>query len=93
MTTRQATPTIDRLLRKARGGRYQTEVADEIGVSRNSYRMWESGHHVPEDEWVRPLTVYLGRDEEDVVWVLYQSRLAKNRVSILPNNPILAVAA
>jgi hypothetical protein len=74
MTTTQETPAIWQILRDRRGTRYQTVVADEIGVSRQMYRQWETGHAIPGDEWVGPLMVYLGMKEMQVVAMLYQSR-------------------
>lgn len=79
MTTKQEAPTIDRLLIKRRDelGHYQTNASDAIGVSRNSYRQWETGHSVPEDEWVKPLMEYLDMTEQQVVMTLYRSREAR----------------
>lgn len=79
MTTLQDTPTIDRLLRERRGGAFKTTAADEIGVSRQIYDTWETGHHVPGDEWAQKLADYLTRPLGEIVWILYCSRI--NRVN------------
>lgn len=93
MTTTQETPTIDRLLRSKRNGGPKAKAIRAIGCSRPMYDAWEGGVYVPSDDFAVAIAEYLGETIERVVWILYQSRLAKNRVSILPNNPILAVAA
>lgn len=77
MTTRQQTKTIDRLLRERRDSGYKTVAADEIGVSRQIYDTWESGHHIPGFDWVPPLSDYLGIEEADLVQILYASHVAK----------------
>lgn len=73
------TPTIDQLLRDRRNGGPKTEAARAIGVSRQIYDTWETGHYVPGDDWAEPLSVYLGVDLAEVVWILYRSRI--NRVN------------
>lgn len=73
------TPTIDQLLRERRNGGPKTEAAREIGVSRQIYDTWETGHYVPGDDWAEPLSVYLGVDLAEIVWILYRSRI--NRVN------------
>jgi len=73
------TPTIDQLLRDRRDGGPKTEAAREIGVSRQIYDTWETGHYVPGDDWAEPLSVYLGVDLAEIVWILYRSRI--NRVN------------
>lgn len=83
MTTLQQSPTIDRLLREWRGDESKSEAARKIGVSRQIYGAWEDAHFVPGDEWVEPLAVQLDRDIQDIVWILYRSRIAKNRVSVM----------
>lgn len=75
MTTLQDTPTIDRLLREKRNGGFKTTAAAALGVSRQIYDTWETGHHVPGDEWVPALAEYLDRTIPDVVWILYRSRI------------------
>jgi DNA-binding XRE family transcriptional regulator len=78
MMTTTRNETISQILKAKRGDRFKTTVANEIGVSRQSYDMWESGHHIPEDEqWAEALAAYLDRDIRDVVWILYQSRVVK----------------
>lgn len=76
MTTRQQTPSIERLLKDRRDGGYKSVAAREIGVSRQMYDAWEGGLYVPGDEWAEKLADYLERSVEDIVWILYRSRLA-----------------
>lgn len=84
MTTLQTTTqTISELLIEARGTGSKAAAARQIGVSRQIYDAWESGHFVPGDDWVQALMEYLGRPEDEIVWVLYKSRLAKNRLFII----------
>lgn len=75
MSTRHDTPPIGRLLRSKRGNGFKSKAADALGVSRQAYDAWESGHHIPGDEWAETLADYLGLELREVVWYLYQDRI------------------
>jgi DNA-binding XRE family transcriptional regulator len=75
VSTRQDTPPIGRLLREKRGEGFKSEAANALGVSRQSYDTWETGHHIPGDEWAETLADYLDLELRDVVWFLYQDRM------------------
>lgn len=77
MTTQQDTTAIARLLRDKRGTGYKSEAARKIGVSRQVYDAWESGHFIPGDEWAEPLAVYLERDLAEIVLRLFNDRAKK----------------
>ena len=85
MTTTRETTTIGRLLRDKRGTGYKSEAARKIGVSRQVYDAWESGHFIPGDEWAEPLATYLDRPLEEVVLRLYNDRTRKRD----PGSPII----
>lgn len=85
MTTRQKTQTIGQLLEKKRGDGYKSEAARTIGVSRQIYDAWESGHFIPGDEWAEKLAAYLERPLEEIVVRLYNDRAKKRD----PRSPII----
>lgn len=77
--------TVGRLLQDKRAGGYKSDAARSIGVSRQVYDAWESGHYIPGDEWAERIAVYLGRELEEIVLRLYNDRSRKRD----PNCPII----
>lgn len=77
MTTTQTTATIAELLKKRRGDGYKSEAARTLGVSRQIYDTWETGHFIPGDEWAQSIATYLDRPLEEVVMRLYNDRAKK----------------
>lgn len=76
VTTTQPT-TIAELLKKRRGTDYKSEAARTIGVSRQIYDAWETGHFIPGDEWATRLAAYLEHDLAAIVLHLYNDRIDK----------------
>lgn len=85
MTTTQEALTIGQLLKNKRDGGYKSEAARAIGVSRQIYDTWETGHFIPGDEWAERLAIYLDRPLEEIVLRLYNDRAKKRD----PKSPII----
>lgn len=69
--------TIADMLEDRRGDAYATEAAKALGVSRNMYTQWESGHAIPGDEYVPALARWLEVDEEWMALKRYHEKLAR----------------
>jgi DNA-binding XRE family transcriptional regulator len=63
------------LLRRARGSRSKRSVYNELGVSAQTYELWERGVYVPSDEHAEQLADFLCMELRDVVWTLYKDRV------------------
>lgn len=74
MTTRHK--TIGEMLKDRREQleHTQAEAIRQIGTSRESYPKWESGHSIPGDEWIKPISIYLDMDEEDLALQRYYEK-------------------
>lgn len=77
MTTRHK--TISEMLSERRDSldHSQVRAADEIGVSRQIYSQWESGHATPGDQWIKPISIYLEVDEEGLALQRYYEKRDK----------------
>lgn len=80
MTTRNETPIGGLLTEKREDAEAsQTQIAARLGVSRNAYRAWETGHNIPGDEYATALAEYLEIPIKEVVWMLYRERTKRGR--------------
>lgn len=77
MTTRHQ--TISEMLESRREelGHSQSAAARAIGVSRQIYPTWESGHAIPGEQFVPPLSVYLDVDEDSLALQRYREKLER----------------
>lgn len=57
---------IGRRLRKLRGNKSITEVADCLGVGKSTVYMWEIGERVPRDEMKLKIAKLYGKAVEDI---------------------------
>lgn len=73
MTTTN-TPTMAQLLRRARGDQSKRSTYKTLGVSAQTYELWEKGVYIPSDEYAQQLAEHLGMELKDVVWTLYRDR-------------------
>ncbi len=67
---------IGQLLRKLRGDRSPSDIADELGVHRNSVTRWESGTRVPSFDTLRSLLDLLGASDDERLELLKPAGIA-----------------
>lgn len=82
MTVAQQTRTIAELLRERRAGGTKAPVYRTLGVSPQTYALWESGAHIPGDDKAETIAEYLGEPVERIVWFLYCDRIREKGVYV-----------
>lgn len=60
-----STPEI---LRALRGEKSQSQIADEIGITKSSWAMYERGERVPRDEVKIRIAEYAGKSVQEIFY-------------------------
>lgn len=68
-------PELHEALRAARGELSIAEMARRLGVKWETYKHWERGAQVPDDDNAEQLAVILDEELPEVVWMLYRARI------------------
>lgn len=53
-------------LKKLRGNKSQKQIADEIGITKSSWAMYERGERVPRDEIKIQIAHFFGKTVEEI---------------------------
>lgn len=60
------------LLRELRGEKTQEEVAEDIGITKSAWAMYERGERVPRDEVKVKISKYFGKSIEELFFAHYE---------------------
>ena len=56
------------ILRALRGEKSQSQIADEIGITKSSWAMYERGERVPRDEVKIRIAEYAGKSVQEIFY-------------------------
>ena len=62
------------VLKELRGNKSQQKIADELGITKSSWAMYERNERVPRDEVKVRIARYFGKSVQDIFFVLYEHK-------------------
>ena len=57
---------VNEMLRTLRGSKSQAEIADDIGITKSSWAMYERGERTPRDEVKIKISNYFGKSVQEI---------------------------
>ena len=62
------------VLKELRGNKSQQKIADELGITKSSWAMYERNERVPRDEVKVRIARYFGKSVQDILFGLYEHK-------------------
>ncbi len=58
--------SYNHILRELRGQKKQKEIADDLGITKSAWAMYESGKRIPRDEIKIKIADYFGKSVQEI---------------------------
>lgn len=66
--------TTGMILRKLRGSKTQEEVANDLGITKSSWAMYERDERIPRDEVKARIANYFGRSIQELFYTQFEHK-------------------